>query len=168
MQFIPDHEEVNTSYSMMHKIAERICNICDLQEPLDLHKYVSKCIDSQWPRAVEIHNAATNIFTTNFGVGDFVDMVKETRPVRQILFHWCRPRMVLAVKLPAVLVVSDLLTKNLETVHASRIKKCLGALDSSVVAKEVLDLSERTTAKYEVAQRILEIDKNEEGIWIQL
>lgn len=169
LQVIPEREGVNTPYVVERGIAERICKISDIQEALTgLHKDVKKRIDSRRLRAIESHNAATNIVTPNFEIGDFVVICKATRPAHKLSFRWCGPRKVVAVKSPAVCVVADLLTQKRETVHAARMKKYCGALDGSEVPEEVLDLADRTAAKYEVVQQILDIEKNEEGIWIKL
>lgn len=47
-------------------------------------------------------------------------------------------------------------------------KKYCGRLDGAEVPTEVLDLADRTTAKYEVVERIVDISKNHEGLWLRL
>lgn len=47
-------------------------------------------------------------------------------------------------------------------------KKYCGKMDGSEVPEQVLDLADRTAAKYEVVEKIVDIDDNEDGIWFQL
>lgn len=51
-----------------------------------------------------------------------------------------------------------------ETVHATHIRKYCGLTDGVTVPKEVLDLEDRTAAKYEIVENIVYINENDEEI----
>lgn len=65
-------------------------------------------------------------------------------------------------------VVQDLLTNKRETVNITRMMKCSGELDNAEVPEEVLDLLDRTKAKYEVVDRIVDIPKVENVVWLRV
>lgn len=169
LQVIPQSENPLTPCSMERAVAERLCMIENIQTRLrDLHKDVNTRIDARRRRAIDAHNAATNIIQPHFEVGDFVIVCKAARPPHKLAFRWSGPRRVVAVKSPAVCVVEDLLTQKRETIHATRMKKYCGKLDGGEVPDEVLDLADRTAAKYEVVESIVDIQMNDDGIWLRL
>lgn len=78
------------------------------------------------------------------------------------------PRRVIPVKISAVCVVQNLILRKEETVHVSRICNCCRLLVGNEVPKEILDLTNRTAAKYEVVEKNVDIGQNEEGIWLRV
>lgn len=169
LQVLPTISDTNVTQTLERTTAERICKIDEIQNSLHhMHKDVDIRISDRRRRAIEAHNAATNIVTPNFEVGDFVVICKAQRPANKLSFRWCGPRRIHAVKSPAVCSVEDLVTHKLETVHVTRIKKYCGQLDGQIVPSEVLDLADRSAAKYEVVEKIVDIAENDEGIWLRL
>lgn len=133
-----------------------------------MHKDVQQHMSDRRIRSVKAHNAATNIVTPNFEVGDLVVIFKASRPAQKLSIRWCRPRRIFKVKSPAVCIVEDFVTRKRETVYVDCIKKYCGKLDGSHIPEEVLDLADRTAAKYEVVEKIIDIAENDEGIWLRL
>lgn len=61
-----------------------------------------------------------------------------------------------------------LVTQKRDTVHVACIKKYCGNLDGTNIPEAVLDLVDRTTAKYGVVESIVDIVKNDQGLWLCL
>lgn len=154
---------------MDRETAERLCKMKDLQDGLrELHKNANKRIDARCQREIDAHNATTNIVTPHSEAGDLVLISKSTRSTHKVTLGPCGSRRFVKVKSPAECVVEDLLTQKRKTIHATRIKKYCGKLDGTSVPEEVLDLANRTFAKYEVVESTVDIEKNEEGLWLRL
>lgn len=64
--------------------------------------------------------------------------------------------------------MQDLISQKEETIHVTRIRKYCGLLNGNEVPREVLDLANRTAAKYEIVENIVDIAQNEEDIWIHV
>lgn len=164
-RILSDAEEISISRGD----AERLAQVENLQTDLhEMHRDVSERINARRKRAIDAHNAATNIIVPSFVVGDYVIVCKPTKREHKLAFRWCGPRRVVAVTSPAVCVVEDLVTGRNEKVHTSRLKKYNALFDGEEVPEEVLDLASRTAAKYEVVEQIVDIDENNDGFWLRL
>lgn len=129
-------EQVRAPLTLDRADAERLCDLPKLQEALHMmHKEVEEFVESRRQRAIEAHNAATNIVVPRFHVGDFVVVAKPKRPPHKLSFTWCGPGRVITVKSPAVCVVQDLVTNKTETVHVALMRKYCGGLDNKEVPK---------------------------------
>lgn len=67
---------------------------------------------------------------------------------------------------PAVCVAEDLVSQKRDNLHVARIKKYWGSIYGTEVPIEVLDLADRTTAKYKNVERSVYISKNNDGLWM--
>lgn len=52
--------------------------------------------------------------------------------------------------------------------HTTRLKTYNGLLDGKLVQGNILDLVDRSAARYEVIGKIIDIAKNDDGCWIRL
>lgn len=169
VEVMTGQEQVRAPLSIERAVAERLCDLPKLQESLALmHKEVHELVEARRQRSIEAHNAATNVVVPRFQVGDFVVVAKPKKPPHKLSFTWCGPRRVVTVKSPAVCVVQDLVTNKSETVHVARMKKYCGALDDTEVPKEVLDLVDRSTSKYEVVDQIVDLRKVDNVFWLRV
>lgn len=133
-----------------------------------MHKDVGIRVEERRCRAIQAHNTATNIVCPNFVIGDFFVVCKAVRPNHKLEFTWTMPRRVVAVPSPAVCTLEDLISQKREKVNVARLKRYCGLLDGGGVPNEVLSLANRSNAKYEVVARIVDIEKNYEGFWVQV
>lgn len=74
-----------------------------LQTSLEaLHTHFLERIDARRQRAIDAHKNATNIVTPDYIVRDFVVICKLVKYRQKNFFIWAGPRLVIAVKGPAV------------------------------------------------------------------
>lgn len=52
--------------------------------------------------------------------------------------------------------------------HITHIRKYCGLTDGETVSKDVLDLSDRTAANYEVAEKLVDIDQKNGEMWLRV
>lgn len=169
MQVMTGQEPVRPSVSIDRAVAEKLCALPKLQENIHMmHKDVGELVEARLQRAIDAHNAATNIVTPKFQVGDFVVVAKAKKPPHKLSFTWTGPRRVVAVKSPAVCIVQDLLTNKEETVHVARMRKYCGSLDNVEIPEQVLDLVDRTTSKYDIVDQIIDLRKVEGAFWLRV
>lgn len=144
--------------------AEPIISIGSLQSALHvIHKEVGIRVEERRSRAIQAHNAVTYVLSPNFVVRDFVVVCKAVRAKHKLELTWTGPRRVVAVPSSAVCTVEDLISHKRDKVHVSRLKRYCGLLDGAEDLNAVLDLADRRNAKYEVVDRIVHIEKNDEG-----
>lgn len=62
----------------------------------------------------------------------------------------------------------DILTRQRETIHATRMKKYNAHRNGDEVPREVSDLANRSYTPCEVVERLVDLGKNEEGYWARL
>lgn len=116
----------NTSVALTFEctIAERTCGIHPIQRSIhEKDKDVFRRVTDRHFRAIDQHNAAINIVTFSFEVGDVVVNCKAQRPVHKLSFRWYGPCRIQSVKSPAVCIVEILNAHRHERMHVTRIRK---------------------------------------------
>lgn len=86
-----------------------IKNAADPHSATEMCEYIH-CL--AWMRnAIPRFTERTAPFPKFFEVGDFVAICKDTRSTQKLPFLWCDPRRVVSVKIYAICVYDDLLTR---------------------------------------------------------
>lgn len=68
-------------------LVERLVDLPNMEEALHAtHKDVEECADKHRRRAIEAHNAATNIIVSRIVVGDFVVIARSKRASHKLSF----------------------------------------------------------------------------------
>jgi hypothetical protein len=117
--------------------------------------------------AIQKHNDKTHVRSPNFQVGDYV-LVAEHRKsgVSKLQVKWKGPRRVASVEYDYVLVVENLLTKELKAAHATRLRFCKDR-ELNVTA-ELAQATEHNDHKLYVVSKILDERYNEQEIFHEL
>jgi Chromo (CHRromatin Organisation MOdifier) domain len=117
--------------------------------------------------AIQKHNDKTHVRSPNFQVGDYV-LVAEHRKsgVSELQVKRKGPRRVASVESDYVLVVENLLTKELKAVHATRLRFYK---DKELnVTAELVESAERNDHQLYVESKILDARYNEQEMFHEL
>lgn len=125
-------------------------------------------MSKQCARAIRDKNQATNLQQPNLEVGDLVIVRLQYKAGQKLRFKWCDPRRIIRTVSQLVLVVERLGSSAKELVHCSCLIDYSATMDVSDVPDDILQLADRTEAKYEVLEAILDISENHEGLWFRL
>lgn len=168
-KIVADFSPPGTTLDLTRARAEQLVKLGLLQDSMDaMHKDTARRVSERRQRAIDAHNKATNLQQPNFTVGDFVLVRRREKTAHKLQFKWCGPRRIVATASPLVYVVEKLGSKSTERVHAARLFKYAAQLDGETVPNSILELADRTEAKYEVLDAIVDISENDEGFWFRL
>jgi Chromo (CHRromatin Organisation MOdifier) domain len=117
--------------------------------------------------AIQKHNEKTHVRSPNFQMGDYV-LVAEHRKsgVSKLQVTWKGPRRVASVESDYVLVVENLLTKELKAAHVTRLRFCK---DKELnVTAELARAAEHNDHQLYVVSKILDARYNEQEMFHEL
>lgn len=155
-------------YQIDHSMAEKLCSIDMLAKSIhNMHKEVHERISPRQQRVIDEHNRATNIVWPKFSIRGLVVVCEPELPSHKLGFSWPGPQRVIGTKSSAVLVVEDLITKKVDNMHTARVRKYFGSLDGRPVPDDVLNLADCTAAKYDIVERILDVRKHADKLWVK-
>ena len=83
-------------------------------------------------------------------------------------FRWLGPRRILDAESELVYKVSKLDRSSVENVHAARQRLYKPQMEGTVLSKELMDLVERTEARYELMENLMVIGEDADGIQIHV
>jgi hypothetical protein len=90
---------------------------------IEIHAHVAEKATRDRKAAIQKHNDKTHVLLPNFQVGDNVLVVEQRRSgVSKLQVKWKGPRRVASVESDYLSVVENLLTKELKTAHAIRLR----------------------------------------------
>lgn len=169
LRVIPDTTASGKAIQLDRARAEQRADITCLQESLnDMHKQVKQNVDERRRRAIDAHNKATNICKERFHVGEFVLVRQAEKTRHKLTFRWAGPRRVVGTTSDVVYLVERLDQSRRERVHSSRMTKYSAIQDGTEVPAAVLELADRTEARYEVLRRITDIADEDTVCWLRL
>lgn len=147
----------------------QILNITELQKAFDtMHRDVATSVTENRKRQIQFHNAKTHIVPHRFREGDFVLVRRAHDRGHKQEFRWTGPRVVVRVLSETVYEVKCLITEKKEIVHASRLLLYRSDLDGKPVSSRLMKQVEHLEARYEMIERLHNIDETNEGIFIQV
>jgi len=149
--------------------ATQLLEVEQLQHAMEkMHKQVAKNILKNRARQIRFHNQKTNIVVHNFSVGDFVLVRRAQDKGHKLSYRWMGPRRITRVISEMVYDVSSMVDDVTEQIHAARLLPYRADRDSSSVSEELMDLAERSEAKYELVEKIIDIGEDHDGIFLQV
>ena len=129
-----------------------------------MNERVSKARKKQ----IEHHNKSTNIVSHRFSVGDFV-LVRITHGrEHKLSFRWKGPRRITRAIGDTVYEVENLLSGQLETVHASRMILYRDDLNGKELSESLKKQLQHVESKYEVIDKFLDIAEGDDGIFVHV
>lgn len=164
-----DYELKNERKTMKCARSEQLINIEKLQESLNImHKDVGERISNRKQKAIESHNKAANIVLPRFEPGDFVIVRSEQKGRHKMSLKWPGPRRIKSTLSMHVYLVENLSTGKLDQVHCARIAPYEFRLEGKEVSKEIMKLADRTESRYEILETIIDTEKSDGELWLQL
>jgi Chromo (CHRromatin Organisation MOdifier) domain len=134
---------------------------------IQIHAQVAEKATRDRKAAIQKHNDKTHVRSPNFQVGDY-KLVAEHRKsgVSKLQDKWKGPRRDASVESDYVFVVSNLLTKELKTAHATRLRFYK---DKELnVTAELAQAAEHNDHKLYVVSKILDARYNEQEMFHEL
>ena len=126
----------------------------------EMHKYVAEKFTKNRARQIKHHNKKTNLIVPDFGLGDFVLVRRAQNKGHKQSFRWVGPRRVVKVVVELVCDVEDVITNEVERVHASRLLTYRADFDGKVVSPDLLKHIAHSETKYELVGEFVDIDGN--------
>jgi hypothetical protein len=179
MQFFTGHTET-TSLALMLKDnvpvnaprdvikAQRLMEVEKLSKVMtEIHAQVADKAKRDRKAAIQKHNDKTHVRSLNFQVADYV-LVAEHRKsgTSKLQVKWKCPRRVASLEPDYVLVVENLLTKELKAAHATRLRFYK---DKELnVTAELAQAAEHNDHQLDVVSKILDARYNEQEMFHEL
>lgn len=145
-----------------HARTEQPVNLNVLQGSLDkIQKDIVVKASARRLRAFEEHKKSTHFQQPNFSVGDLVLVRRRAKTTHKLQSNLCVPGRIIATPSPLVYIVELLGTRVTERVHFDRQIEYAAVQDGQVVPDSIVKLANRTEAKYEVLDAIVDISEND-------
>ncbi|CDF35328.1 unnamed protein product [Chondrus crispus] len=148
----------------------QLLEINKLQNDFDnMHRDVERRVSSNRAKQIQHHNNNTNIISTIFCVGDFVLVRRAQNKGHKQSFRWIGPRSVAKVVSEIVYAVENLVTHQVEQVHAARMILSRAKMDGKKVSAKLMKHAEHSEARFEMIEKLMDVTgTRKEGIWIQV
>jgi hypothetical protein len=133
----------------------------------EIHAQVAEKATRDRKAAIQKHNEKTHVRSPNFKVGDYVLVVEHRKSgVSKLQVMWKGPRRVASVESDYVLVVENLLTKELKAAHATRLRFYK---DKELnITAELAQAAEHNDYQLYVLSKILDARYNEQEMFHEL
>ena len=115
----------------------------------EMHKYVAEKVTKNHARQIKHQNKKTNLIVPDFGLGDFVRVRRAQNKGHKQSFRWVGPRRVVKVVGDLVYDVENVITNEVERVHASRLLTYRADFDGNVVSPNLLKHIAQSETMYE-------------------
>lgn len=149
--------------------ARQLVDIEKLQQALsDMHRHVGARISSARQKAVEQHNAQTNVQSPSLQVEDSVLVRSAQQKGRKLNFLWGGPRRMRGTHSELVYEVEDLVSRTVESVHAQRLLSYRADMDGTPVDDPLLRYAQHSEAQYQDAGCLVVIRERESAVEIQI
>ena len=116
----------------------------------EMHKYVAEKVTKNRARQIKHYNKKTNLIVPEFGLGDFVLVRRAQNKGHKQSFRWVGPWRVVNVIGELVYDVENVITNEMERVHASRLLTYRADFDGKVVSPDLLKHIAHRETKYEL------------------
>ena len=134
---------------------ERLQNVFDR-----MHKVVAGKVSKNRTRQIQQHNKRTNLVVPNFCVGDFVLVQRAQDEGHNQTFRWLGPRRVVNIVGELVYDIENIVTGDVERVHAARLITYRANKEDEPVSKELMAHAEHSEARYELVEDLKDITGN--------
>ena len=141
---------------------ERLQNVFD-----QMHKVVAGKVSKNRTRQIQQHNKITNLVAPNFSVRDFVLVRRAQDKGHKQTFRWLGPRRVVKIVGELVYDIENIVTGDVERVHAARLITYRANKENEPVSKELMAHAEHSEAGYELVEDLKDITSNaKDGMWV--
>jgi Chromo (CHRromatin Organisation MOdifier) domain len=157
---LKDNVPVNASLDFIK--AQKLMEVENLSKAMtEIHTQVAEIATRDRKAAIEKHNDKTHVRSLNFQVGDYVLVAEHSKSgVSMLQVKWKGPRRVASVESDYVFVVENILTKELKTAHATRLRFYKDK-DLNVTA-DLAQAAEHNDHQLYVVSKILDARYNEQ------
>lgn len=150
-------------------LAEKLVSIDVLQKTLaDMHKDAAEQITKEREKQIDVHIKRTNIVQQNFQVGDIVLVRRAQGRGHKLNLKWIEPWRIVKVYIDTVYDVEKLDGGSVEKVHCAHLRLYRHSKENEEVSIDLLDLTTRSKAQYEIVDRIVDIGEKADGIILQI
>lgn len=133
-----------------------------------MHKNVEQLTNKRRQDAIYKHNKATNIVAPSFDVGDVVLVRRATDRSHKLRFNWFGPRRVTAVSSSLFYTILSLSDDKHDRIHCARLLKYDDSLQGKEIPQDMIDLADRTEARYQVVKKIINLGQAPDGLFFQV
>ena len=122
-------------------------------------------MDERRKKAVQRHNAKTNVQGINFGIGDFVLVgIADPKKSSKLALRWDGPAKVIELgESEQTFLVEDLLSGKARIVHSTRLMHY--ADEKLGITEEVEEHLHQEREEYWEIEQIVDIERKEDGEW---